>query len=241
MRQGHGNLDEYAGRVADAAAGRPGLVIVGQSYGAFTATLAASRLPVRLLVLLAGMIPSRREPGPVVDQHRIPAGRPGAGQDRRRQDRPRRPAHHFLQRVRLAGRGGPAQAGAGILRGLGHALATGCVPDVPTKLILCQDDQFFPAAFMRRVARERLGMVPDEVPGCHCARSATQGANRPSRELPRLTADPGHRGRATPIAIAEPGLAGSSVRCCRLLPDSVGRGPPVAAVGRLVEGEVTLA
>jgi len=42
-------------------------------------------------------------------------------------------------------------------------------PDVPTKLILCQDDQFFPAAFMRRVARERLGMVPDEVPGCHCA------------------------------------------------------------------------
>ena len=32
-------------------------MIVGQSYGAFTATLAARRLPVRLLVLLAGMIP----------------------------------------------------------------------------------------------------------------------------------------------------------------------------------------
>lgn len=30
---------------------------MGQSYGAFTATLAASQLPVRLLVLLAGMIP----------------------------------------------------------------------------------------------------------------------------------------------------------------------------------------
>src|ERR1700756_1213701 len=51
------SLDEYVGTVASAAAGRAGLVIVGQSYGAFTATLAASLLPARLLVLLAGMIP----------------------------------------------------------------------------------------------------------------------------------------------------------------------------------------
>ena len=41
-------------------------------------------------------------------------------------------------------------------------------PDVPTKFILCQDDQFFPAAFLRRVAQQRLGIVPDEVPGGHC-------------------------------------------------------------------------
>src|SRR6266516_3916884 len=50
------SLDDYAATVADAAGGRPDLVIVGQSYGAFTATLAASQLPARLLVLLAGMI-----------------------------------------------------------------------------------------------------------------------------------------------------------------------------------------
>jgi hypothetical protein len=42
-------------------------------------------------------------------------------------------------------------------------------PNVPTKFILCKDDQFFPAAYMRRVAQQRLGTVPDEVPGCHCA------------------------------------------------------------------------
>jgi pimeloyl-ACP methyl ester carboxylesterase len=42
-------------------------------------------------------------------------------------------------------------------------------PDVPTRLIIGQDDQFFPAAFMRRVAQERLGIVPDEIPGGHCA------------------------------------------------------------------------
>jgi hypothetical protein len=51
------SLDDYAATVAEAAAGRPDLVIVAQSYGAFTATLAASRLPARLLVLLGGMIP----------------------------------------------------------------------------------------------------------------------------------------------------------------------------------------
>src|SRR5882724_2558531 len=51
------SLDDYAGTVADAASGAEDLVIVGQSYGAFTATLAASQLPARLLVLLAGMIP----------------------------------------------------------------------------------------------------------------------------------------------------------------------------------------
>jgi pimeloyl-ACP methyl ester carboxylesterase len=51
------SLDDYARAVADAVAGRQDLVIVGQSYGAFTATLAASQLPARLLVLLAGMIP----------------------------------------------------------------------------------------------------------------------------------------------------------------------------------------
>jgi hypothetical protein len=34
---------------------------------------------------------------------------------------------------------------------------------------VCQDDHIFPAAFMRRLAHQRLGTVPDEVPGCHCA------------------------------------------------------------------------
>jgi pimeloyl-ACP methyl ester carboxylesterase len=52
----HASLDDYADTVTRAA-GRQDLVIVGQSYGGFTATLAASRLPARLLVLLAGMIP----------------------------------------------------------------------------------------------------------------------------------------------------------------------------------------
>ncbi len=41
-------------------------------------------------------------------------------------------------------------------------------PDVPTKFLLCRDDRFFPADFMRRVVRDRLGIDPDEISGSHC-------------------------------------------------------------------------
>jgi pimeloyl-ACP methyl ester carboxylesterase len=40
-------------------------------------------------------------------------------------------------------------------------------PDVPTKFVLCRDDRFFPAEFMRRVVRERLGITPHEIASGH--------------------------------------------------------------------------
>jgi pimeloyl-ACP methyl ester carboxylesterase len=41
-------------------------------------------------------------------------------------------------------------------------------PDVPTRYILCRDDRLFPAEWMRRVVRERLGITPDEIDGGYC-------------------------------------------------------------------------
>jgi pimeloyl-ACP methyl ester carboxylesterase len=41
-------------------------------------------------------------------------------------------------------------------------------PDVPTRFLLCRDDRMFPADWMRRVVRERLGITPDEIDGGHC-------------------------------------------------------------------------
>jgi pimeloyl-ACP methyl ester carboxylesterase len=40
-------------------------------------------------------------------------------------------------------------------------------PATPTKFLLCRDDRFFPAEFMRRVVADRLGIVPDEINGGH--------------------------------------------------------------------------
>jgi len=40
-------------------------------------------------------------------------------------------------------------------------------PDVPTRVVLCRDDRLFPAAYIRRVSQERLGITPDEIDGGH--------------------------------------------------------------------------
>lgn len=165
------SLDDYADAVAAAAAGQPDLVIVAQSYGAFTAGLAASRLGARLLVLVAGLIPA---PGESPAQWWANTGYQQAAAEQARLDGgltghddplisyyngvPRALAEEALRR---GGRGEST-----VVWETPWPLDTW--PDVPTKVILCQDDRFLPAAFLRRVARDRLGIVPDEVPGCHC-------------------------------------------------------------------------
>ncbi len=42
-------------------------------------------------------------------------------------------------------------------------------PDVPTTVLAGGDDRFFPPEFQRRVARERLGLPVDVLPGGHLA------------------------------------------------------------------------
>jgi pimeloyl-ACP methyl ester carboxylesterase len=42
------------------------------------------------------------------------------------------------------------------------------MPDLPTRALLCRDDRLFPAPFMRRLVRERLGIEADEIDGGHC-------------------------------------------------------------------------
>jgi pimeloyl-ACP methyl ester carboxylesterase len=56
-------------------------------------------------------------------------------------------------------------------------------PDVPTRVLLCRDDRLFPAPFLRRVAYERLGIIPDEIEGGH-----TPALSRPKELADRLEA-----------------------------------------------------
>jgi pimeloyl-ACP methyl ester carboxylesterase len=165
------SLDDYVGAVADAVGARQDLVFVGQSYGAFTATLAASRLPARLLVLLAGMIPV---PGETPAQWWTNTGYRQAAEEQARLDGGRTgnddPLVSFYNGVPRTLAEEALRRGA---RGESSAVfdtpwPLEAWPDVPTRFIVCKDDQFFPASFMRRLARERLGVAPDELPGCHC-------------------------------------------------------------------------
>jgi len=54
-------LSEYADSVVDAIGDRSDLVVVGQSFGGYTAALVADRLPVDVLVLVTAMIPAPGE------------------------------------------------------------------------------------------------------------------------------------------------------------------------------------
>jgi pimeloyl-ACP methyl ester carboxylesterase len=56
-------------------------------------------------------------------------------------------------------------------------------PNVPTRFLLCRDDRFVPAEFLRRVVRERLGITPDEMDGSHCV-----ALSRPKELADRLEA-----------------------------------------------------
>ena len=176
-------LPEYAAAVVTAIGGRHDVVVVAQSMGGFTAPMACSRVPVRLLVLVNAMIPLPGEsPGDWwVDTGWEPA-RIAAAQASGY------PAEfdlatYFLHDV-------PAEVAAA---GEDHRYAEADIafgqpcaierwPDVPTQVIAGRDDRFFPLEFQRRVARERLGADVDEIPGGHLA-----ALSRPAGLTDRLT------------------------------------------------------
>lgn len=162
-------LSDYADAVVEAvgeAVGeRRNLVVVGHSYGAFTAPLVADRLPVCVLVLLAGMIPA---PGERPDDWWETTGcnqaRDAAGLSAIEDpfesfyhDVPRNLAEESMHREREES----SRAG-------GEPWPLTVWPDLPTKFIVCKDDRFFPPEFFRDLARTRLRIVPDEIGGGHC-------------------------------------------------------------------------
>jgi pimeloyl-ACP methyl ester carboxylesterase len=161
-------LAEYADTVIDAIGDRTDLVVVAQSFGGFTAPLVCPRVPVDLLVLVAGMIPL---PGEAPGDWWANTGWEAARQEQDKRDgrAPDDDIGLFLHDVP------PELAAEALRRGRDQSGTpmdrpwplTGW-PDVPTRFLLCRDDRFFPAGFMRRVVRERLGITPDEIDGSHC-------------------------------------------------------------------------
>jgi pimeloyl-ACP methyl ester carboxylesterase len=168
-------FSDYADHVI-AAVGTPvpdDLIVVGQSLGGFTAPIVAARLPVRLLVLLAAMVPAPGETGGewwTNTQHGA-AYQAAAERDGRSVDGDFDEVEIFFHDVppevteSFLARGEPVQS-EGVFAAP-WPLAEW--PHVPTRFLLCRDDRFFPADFQRRVVRERLGFVPDEMPGGHLA------------------------------------------------------------------------
>ena len=137
------------------------LVLVAQSLAGFVAPLVCEQVPVDLMVLVAAMVPRPGESGAAwwTNTGHADARGPDASDD---------PVVTFLHDVPAdvaSESAAHVRAQSGAVFDLPWPLAAW--PDVPTRFLLCRDDRFFPADFQRRVVRERLGIVPDEMGGGH--------------------------------------------------------------------------
>lgn len=173
--------DAVVGAIGDLGDPRD-LIIVGHSYGGFTAPLVADRLPVEVLVMVAGMIPA---PGEKPADWWTNTGHGEAVRKQARRDGgltgsddpfvtffhdvPRELAEQALGKERSESE-----------TAFNSSWPLDAWPAVPTRFVVCTEDRFFPAEFMRGVVAERLGIVPDEIAAGHCV-----ALSRP-RELAEL-------------------------------------------------------
>jgi pimeloyl-ACP methyl ester carboxylesterase len=165
-------LADQADAIITAAGPADPVTLVAQSMGAFSAPLTCDRLPVDELVLLNAMIPVAGEtPGEwwsntgqaeAMRMNDLREGRnPDAGFDAQ---------FHFFhdlppEVLEMLMSSGDASSPATSLFETGFPLSGW--PDVPTTVLAGRDDRFFPYEFQRRLAKERLGLEAEALPGGH--------------------------------------------------------------------------
>jgi pimeloyl-ACP methyl ester carboxylesterase len=163
-------LTAYVDLITEAAAGLDDVVMVGQSLGGFSASWAADRLPTSAIVLLNAMIP---KPGETAGEWWGATGSAAAMRDNdvregRDPDGGFEMETYFLHDV-------PPEA----LEPVGERDELDVIfaepwgltawPDVPTRILAGREDRFFPFEFQQQVARERLDLAVEPIPGGHLA------------------------------------------------------------------------
>jgi pimeloyl-ACP methyl ester carboxylesterase len=161
-------LPEYAELVVRAMGERPHVVLLAQSLGGFTAPLVADRVRLDAVVLLNAMIPNPGE--------RATDWWANTGSSAARTEAALRHGYapdfdletYFLHDVDRA----VAEEGAPYQRNEAEAAFESVCefdawPDIPIRAVAGQDDRFFPVEFQQRLARERLGIEADVLPGGH--------------------------------------------------------------------------
>lgn len=180
-------FEQYADAVVAAIGDRTDLVVVAQSMAGFTGPLVCARVPVDLLVLLNAMVPAPGElPGDYWEAVGFGQARAeqAARDGRSLEDDPDLLDAFFHDvppevTAEAMAMGEPDQSGTPFSR----PWPLDAWPDVPTRFLQAADDRFFPIAMQRRVARQRLGSIADEMPGGHLV-----ALSRPAELADRLVA-----------------------------------------------------
>ena len=162
---------EYADAIVAAIGDRPEPIVVAQSLGGFSAPLACARKPIEQLVLLNAMIPMPGETGEVwwSDTGQQEAqleylAKIGVTPEEASDDRVLYFHDVPLDVVAEAERRGDhGQSWTPMTQPWPLA----AWPATPTRVLVGRDDRLFPEAFQRQVARERLGIEAETIPGGH--------------------------------------------------------------------------
>jgi pimeloyl-ACP methyl ester carboxylesterase len=147
------------------------LVVIGQSLGAYSATIAAARLRPARLILLAPMIPAPGESAgewwegtghaeaiaPLTER----LGSPSEWDEAAMAE----VFYHDVDEATLAA--GAEYEGVPSDGLFEEPLPLEEWPDIPTTVLIPRDDRLFPLEFQRRVARERLDLEIEEMDGGH--------------------------------------------------------------------------
>jgi alpha/beta hydrolase family protein len=153
-------LATYADVVVAAIGDRSDLVVVAQSFGGYVAPIVCHRVPVKLLVLVACMVPA---PGETAQEMFA-----NTGYEQHKQEDASDLAvfYHDVSPPLAAEAMSRARAQSSTPWKEPWPLAAW--PDVPTRYLLCRNDRLFPPGWVRRVVRNRLGITPDEIDSGHC-------------------------------------------------------------------------
>ena len=162
---------DHADAIITAADAPEEVTLVAQSMGAFSAPLTCDRLPISELVLLNAMIPA---PGETAGEWwgntgQAPAMRSNDQREGRDPDAGFDAQTYFLHdlspEVLALLMSSEDEEPAGSLFQTPFPLTRW--PDIPTTVLAGRDDRFFPFEFQARVARERLGLEAEPLPGGH--------------------------------------------------------------------------
>jgi pimeloyl-ACP methyl ester carboxylesterase len=161
-------LDDYAKIVVRAIGERSNVALVAQSLGGFTAPLVCARASVRMLIFVNAMIPRPGETAGAWWENtgavsaRIAAA--GASGYSAEFDLPTYFLHDVPETVL---RDGPSDQRPQADSVFKQRCRFERWPSIPIHVIASENDRFFPLEFQKRVARDRVKMDPEVLPGGH--------------------------------------------------------------------------
>jgi pimeloyl-ACP methyl ester carboxylesterase len=162
-------LQVYADTVVEAIGDRTDVVLVAHSLGGFTLPLVWPRVSTRGVVFVNAMIPMPRENAGEWSEHvgsseaRLAAAERG-GYPVQFDD-----TTYFFHDVspdlvRESAEHDSPESDAAFAEAVDFAW-----PDAPVRVVAARDDRVFPFELQRRIARDRLRIEPEAVPGGHLA------------------------------------------------------------------------